>query len=783
MPSLPPAVADGQIILSSWGNAVRAVMLSGLGRITRRGQIVVGAAPLETMVLDPPALADSPGLLHMTADGTASYYPLADVKPGPDSITGLELAPGSVGPVELQSNAVTRPALANAAVGNAEVADGVITDPKLSAGVREDIANVEDYARPTVPAALIPITRVDTRSIYLAGEGGLPTASGTADGDILIRINAQRAGTGLVQMFPGDWTYDPPDLVDAVGIGGAVYGVAGVGNIYSLTATASVTLLSSLFAFIGITSLNSTTLLVSRRINPGGVLGVLIHSYSLSGVFISALGSLATEWTGDTIAYGIAHHDGHLYVLCTYAVANNVDAPLALRAWNATTLARAASRDIEVDPGASSGKRFVTVADGHFYVYSEGYGGVRVWTAAGGRAAYRDFAAVGGRALAVFAGRLVLIRDSDATAWNFDGSRHSSEHSYVDRIVAALYQSNGSSWSEVSTVRGIHGGGGPSTGITAAQAEAIAALAARAIFTDALQVKLQGIEVAATRDQAGTEIIAAITAEIGTAWREVGISVATLAAAIATHDTGPLGVVHDALVAGHNTDPDAHPGVVGPRGGAVYTGPLVYDVGTNRLSLSHVTQPGVLQHLDIFYGLIPSAVGGVATTDGLTMTGDGFTFALTDVDGVPIAPRQLQKSRLFVFVLGSHEWRLVEPLPFPSPVADYPRYGVFSGRSETVPTAAQFLGGAVWMAQQSYGDPIVRTDNEIHWVADRRDDLAIIAFGSQVQLPNTINNSRRFRLDPVPLLIAGVQYWAYRSRFVAGTGFLSNDYQVVLRPA
>ena len=82
MPSLPPAVADGQIILSSWGNAVRAVMLSGLGRITRRGQIVVGAAPLETIVLDPPLLADSPGVLHMTADGTASYYPLADIRPG-----------------------------------------------------------------------------------------------------------------------------------------------------------------------------------------------------------------------------------------------------------------------------------------------------------------------------------------------------------------------------------------------------------------------------------------------------------------------------------------------------------------------------------------------------------------------------------------------------------------------------------------------------------------------------------------------------------------------------
>ena len=97
MPSLPPAVADGQVILSSWGNAVRAVLLSGLGRITRRGQIIVGAGPLETMALDPPALADSPGVLHMTSAGEASYFPLANIKPGADSITARELAPTAWG--------------------------------------------------------------------------------------------------------------------------------------------------------------------------------------------------------------------------------------------------------------------------------------------------------------------------------------------------------------------------------------------------------------------------------------------------------------------------------------------------------------------------------------------------------------------------------------------------------------------------------------------------------------------------------------------------------------
>ena len=416
-------------------------------------------------------------------------------------------------------------------------------------------------------------------------------------------------------------------------------------------------------------------------------------------------------------------------------------------------------------------------------MYSAGYGGVRVWTTAGVRAAHRDFSAEGGQALAAFDGRLILIGAAGATAWNFDGSRYSTEHSYVDRIVAALYQSNGSSWSEVSNVRGIHGGGAPSTGITVAQAEAIAALAARAIFTDALQVKLQGIERDATRDQAGTEIVAAITAEIGTAWRETGISVALLTSAIATHDTGPLGVAHDALVAGHNTDMGAHPGVVGHRGAAVFTGQMFYDVGANLLSLSHLTQPGLIQWLDVFYGLVPDTLGGVASTNGITVTGDGITRPLTDADGVPIAPRQLHKQRIFVFVLALTGWRLIEPLALPSPVPVYPRYGVFSGSSETLPTAQQFLGGAVWMAQQSYGDAIVRTANEFHWVADRRDDLAVIAFGSPSVPPNSITNIRRFRLDPVSILIGGVQYWAYRSRFVVGIFFINYDYQVVLRPA
>ena len=323
----------------------------------------------------------------------------------------------------------------------------------------------------------------------------------------------------------------------------------------------------------------------------------------------------------------------------------------------------------------------------------------------------------------------------------------------------------------------------PARGLRRAQAAAIATVAARALFTDALQIKLQDIETDATRDQVGSELVTAITAAIGTAWRSAGVSLATVVTAIEAHNVEPLGSAHVALVAGHNSDADAHPGVVGHRGAAVYTGGLVYDAVANELSGTHVDQAGSVLHRDVFYGKVPGALGGITNIDGLSMTVDAKTFPLTDVDAVPVAARQLQKERLFVFLLGAAEWRLIEPLIFPSPVSDYPRYGVFNGESEALPTAAQFLGGQVWMAQQSYGTAIVgRTESEYHWVADRRDDLAVFAFGAPSLLPNAISNSRRYRLDPVSILIGGVQYWAYRSKFKQGTGWINYDYQVVLRP-
>ena len=763
MPSLPPMVSDGQIILPSWGNAVRSVLLSGLGRITRRGQIIVGAAPLETIVLDPPLVADSPGVLHMTAAGEASYLPLADIKPGPDSITAVELAPGSVGPVELQDDAVTRPALADAAVGTAEVGGGAITAPKLSAGVRESLANVEPYARPTMPAALIPITRIDTRSIYLAGEGTLPTAAGTSDGDILIRINAQRAGIGLVPRLAGDWTFDPPDsLFDAVGLGDTVYGVSS-GRLKSFSEAAELS--SATVSSHGVTALDSSTLVTHTW--TGGPF--VLQKRTLAGAAIDASFNLGGG--NGTASEGIAYTGGHYYIL----IRN-----YGLRAWNATTRARVNARNIPIS--SEPRLKAVTVADGHFYV-ARTNGDVEVWTTDGVRVTSRDFSAQTGlNAIAAQSGHLVAISNDAGQAYNYDGSRLVHDDTYVDRVTAALYQSDGSAWAEVSSVAGIHGGGGPSTGITAAQAEAIATVAARALFTDALQIKLQDIEADATRDQVGSELVTAITAEIGTAWRAAGVSLATVATAIEAHDVDPLGSAHVALVAGHNSDAGAHPGVVGHRGAAIYSGVIFYDAVANRLSGTHVGQDGRVLPRDVFYGLAPGSLGGVASINGLSMTVDGNTWPLTDVDAVPIAPRQLQKARLFVFLLGATEWRLIEPLVFPSPVSDYPRYGLFTGDNEALPTAAQFLGGQVWMAQQSYGTAIVRTEDEYHWIADRRDDLAIIATGSPSLLPNALANTRHYRLDPVSILIGGVQYWAYRSKRKLRTGFINYDYQVVLRP-
>ena len=346
-------VSDGQIILPSWGNAVRSVLLSGLGRITRRGQIIVGAAPLETMVLDPPPVVDSPGVLHMTAAGEASYFPLADIKPGPDSITAVELAPGSVGAVELQDDAVTRPALADAAVGTAEVVGGAITAPKLSAGVRESLANVEPYARPTMPAALIPITRIDTRSIYLAGEGPLPTAAGTSDGDILIRIGSQRSGIGLPPRFTADWTYDTPSALDAVGIGDTAYAVRGdsPGTLYSLTATGQASAVPiDAYAF-GVTTVDGGATLVTMHNRYNGSVNVQdIYRRELDGSRIGSRATLARDWTDQFNAGAITYDDGHFYVP-SGGFSSGVQ-PDKIRAWNATTYARVPARDFSTIGGA-----------------------------------------------------------------------------------------------------------------------------------------------------------------------------------------------------------------------------------------------------------------------------------------------------------------------------------------------------------------------------------------------------------------------------------------------
>ena len=680
-----------------------------------------------------------------------------------------------MGPVELQVDAVTRSALADGAVGGAEVAAGVIGSPKLSAAVREDIADVESYARPSSPSALIPISRIDTRSIYMAGPGGLPTAAGTSGGDVLIRINSREGSVGLEPEYPHDWTYAAPvNLNDAVGVGGAVYAVAG--GLRVLTATGAGGAIDlALIREGGITALDSATLLVvGRLLQPGQPQRIEVRKVTLAGASIGADVTLASS-TGGIDVHGAAFLDGHLYVLERGGGAER------MRAWNAVTYDRVADRDFEANPDYVSTSA-VTAADNHLYVWLGTGIGVRVWTAAGVRVPGREFNDLGDvGAIADFGGRLLLIGADGARAYNYDGSRASVRGSYVDSVSATLYQSDGNNWDAVDSVRGIHGGGIGGTGITEAQARAIALVATRTIFSDALEQKLLGVESGATADQTGAEIVAAITGAIGAAWRTAGVTLTTLESAIATHDAEPLGGAHVTVIAGHNADAAAHPGVVGHRGAAVYTGPMLYDAGANQLRFSHSLQAGLLQWRDIFYGLVPTGVANVSTTSGMTLTGDGITEPITDPDGVPIAPRQLRDGRLYVFMLGS-TWRLIESLSLPSPVPEYPRYGVFSGTSEVLPTAAQFLGGAVWMAQQSYGDAIVRTESEFHWVADRRDDLGIIAFGAPSAEPNTLTNSRRYRLAPVGILIGGVQYYAYRSLFPSGTGLLRGDYQVVLRP-
>ena len=777
MPSLPPAVADGQIILSAWGNAVRLVLLSGLGRFTRRGQILVSSAPLESVALNPPVLADSPALLRMTSDGDPSYLPVADLALGPDSVTARELAPGSVDPAALQPDAVTRPALADDAVGTVEVEDGVITAPKLSAAVRESIADVEDYARPSVPAALVPITRIDTRSLYMAGPGALPSAAATDDGDILIRIDTAEASDGLAVAYPADFDFgDTIDTLTGVSANAGRWYVV-YGNRFVEAYAADGTRYRAGDFGVGTNNIAGVGLE-----NTGSGWAVLegqgsnrIRHYSYAGV---SDGSFSVAAAGTRTAE-LALFNNRFYVL--YASGS-------LLAWTVTGV-RAADDDIVLDSEnaapsglvAADGTLFVVDQEAE-YVFAYGADGARV-TALDFPVSYRERLRI---AYSVMANKLGVFAVDGVRGYNPDGSRYVTDRgAYVDRVSARLYLSDGSAWTEVTSISGIHGGGGGGGGISLATAQAVAAAAARAVFTGALEAKLQGIETSATRDQTGAELVAAITAAIGASWQDAGVTLSQLSSAITTHDNGALDAVHVPLLEDHNMDANAHSGLVGMRGAATFTGLVAYSADLHRLTGTHVLQPGVAASQDTYYGFVPDSVGDDDSIVGLSLHVDAVQRPLVDVDGIPVAARQLRKGRLYLFyaAIFGLKWWIGEPLVLPSPVAEYPRYGVFSGESETLPSAAAFLGGAVWMAQQSYGAAIARMGSEYHWVADRRDDLGVIAFGSPLLAPNLINNQRRSRLDPDPIMINNVQYYAYRSRFRVGTGFINYDYQVVLRPA
>ena len=768
MPALPPAVADGQIILSAWGNAVRLVLLSGLGRFTRRGQILVASAPLESAALNPPTLADSPALLRMTSDGDPSYLPVADLAPGVDSITARELAPGSVDAAALQTNAVRRAKLADRVVGTAEVENNVITAPKLSAAVRESIADVEGYARPSQPAALVPITRIDTRSIYMAGPGALPTAVNTSDGDVLIRIDAEEASEGLGIMHPADLTgVVGADLLgDIVGVGDEWYGIAFAGGLsrYRRDGTRiSETDVGN--ALYGIT-FHDNLLVVDSRVGGSG-------TYNLDGTRATSLPPLSTT-AGDT---ALAVLGDHFYVINSGS--DGADAYTTARA-------RASSNDFDL-ASANNVPLGAVSAAGRLYVLDTDY--VYAYEDGGARYPEGDFPLVGeGPAgIMVFDNRFVVInKDGSGHAYNLDGSRYTTQGTYVDQVTARLYQSDGSAWAEVTSVRGIHGGGGGGGGISLATAEAVAAAAARAVFTGAFEAKLQGIETSATRDQSGAELVAAITGAIGAAWQDAGVTLSQLASAVATHDGGALNAVHVSLVGDHNLDADAHPGILGATASArMFSGDMSYAAASHLLTGLHAGQVGAAARADLFWGAVPLGLAGDASIAELTLQVDQLELPLSDADGVPVAARQLQDHRLYPFFAGATRWQIATPLVFPSPVAQYPRYGLFTGDSTDLPAAAAFLGGAVWMAQQSYGDASVRTASEYYWIADRRADLGVIAFGVPSAPPNLLANARfsLYPLDPESILIGGVQYYAYRSAFKLNRGFINYDYQVILRPS
>ena len=114
MPPIPPNVAADQVILASWGNAVRSALNATLGRITQAGQILVGSGTTNTTALDPPS---EQSVLRASSAGAISW-----------------LAAGTLNAATwLQDRTITRTQIANGTLRDAQIGTRTITGSRLVA--------------------------------------------------------------------------------------------------------------------------------------------------------------------------------------------------------------------------------------------------------------------------------------------------------------------------------------------------------------------------------------------------------------------------------------------------------------------------------------------------------------------------------------------------------------------------------------------------------------------------------------------------------------------------
>ena len=176
MPPIPPSVAADQIILASWGNAVRAALNATLGRITQAGQLLVGSGSDDTTALDPPSTqsvlrASSAGAISWLAAGSVNAATWIQTR----TITRTQIANSTIQAAQIAATTITGSKIAGRTITGAKLATNTVTATELANAVTNDIAagvaagtyrtDIVTQTIPTSPAGF----SVGTQAITLRG--------------------------------------------------------------------------------------------------------------------------------------------------------------------------------------------------------------------------------------------------------------------------------------------------------------------------------------------------------------------------------------------------------------------------------------------------------------------------------------------------------------------------------------------------------------------------------------------------------------------------------------